>query len=536
MAITGQTELRLRASLRGGFDRKLGFAARRFAVVAGAFAAIVSSSAWAQRWTIEPGISSQLSWTSNAQFGTDAAGGSDTIFTTRPRITVRAEGGRLRLAGAVALNGVAYADGTLPSRVLPEGDVNARLEAVERWFFLEASARAIQTSTDAFGVRPEATSTSNTLTTTIGRFSPYVEGAIGSLTRYSIRSDSTWTNDSSVDQVAASSAASGYFGRHAAFIEHDPKPLGWRIEAERSETRYRDEVTKPLVGDLARLVVDYAITEELSAGLRTGYERNSFVSTDRQNYTSYGGQTLWRPSARTLLTAEGERRFYGSSWRLRFDHRAPQLSFNVGLSRGIESAPQSLFELPATGNVAALIDAMFTTRYPDPAERLKVVQKFIVDQGLPATTLGPTNLRSQRLSLVTASTVSVGFIGSRNSLVISAFGTRTEDLPDAAAVLAPGGAAVNNVQYGSALTFSHRFGLTVSLGATLDWSRIRGLNVVAPALTPETTTQSGARVQLSVQASPKTSATFGGRYRKIESTAAIPGREGSVYVGLDHRF
>lgn len=533
MATTGQTEPRPRARVTWRFQGERAFAANLFA--AAAVAAAAPSSAWAQKWTIEPGISSRLSWTSNAQFGTDAEAGSDTTLDVRPRIAVRAEGSRLRLAGSVALNGIAYADHTLPSRVLPEGDLSARLEAVERWLFVETSARVFQTSRDAFGVRPEGTSTSNTLTTTVGRFSPYVQGPIGPLTRYRIRSDSTWTNDSSVDSGTAASGASGYFGRYAAFIESDPRPLGWRLEAERSETRYRDEATTPLVGDLARFVVDYAITAELSAGLRAGYERNNFVSTGTKNYTTYGGQARWQPSARTLLTGEGERRFYGSAWRLRFEHRAPRLSFNVGLSRGVESAPQSLFDLPANGNVAALIDAMFTTRYPDPAERSKVVQQFIVDQGLPATTLGPTNLRSQRLSLVTASSISIGFIGSRSSVVISGFDTRTEDLPDTSAPT-PVGAAGNNTQYGGALTFSHRFGMTVSLGATVEWSRIRGLDVVAPAVSPETTTQSGARVQLSVQASPKTSAIFGGRYRSIESTAAIPGHETSVYVGLDHRF
>jgi uncharacterized protein (PEP-CTERM system associated) len=533
MATTGQTEHRLRARVTWRFQGDRAFVAKL--VAAAVVAAAAPSSAWAQRWTIEPGISSLLTWTSNAQLGADSEARSDAILDVRPRISVRAEGGRLLLSGAVALNGIAYADHTLPSRVLPEGDLSARLEAVERWVFLEASARVFQTSSNAFGARPEGPSTSNTLTTTVGRFSPYVEGPIGPLTRYRVRSDSTWTNDSSVDSGAAESGASGYFGRYAAFIEHDPKPLGWRVEAERSETRYRDEATTPLVSDLARLVVDYAITEELSAGLRTGYERNDFASTGTKNYTTYGGQARWQPSARTLLTAEGERRFYGSSWRLRFDHRAPKLSFNVGLSRGVESAPQSLFDLPATGNVAALIDAMFTTRYPDPAERSKVVQQFMINQGLPATTLGPTNLRSQRLSLVTASSVGIGFIGSRSSVVISGFDTRTEDLPDTV-VPTSAGAAGNNVQYGGAVTFSHRFGMTVSLGATLDWSRIRGLDVVAPATGPAMTTQRGARVQLSVQASPKTSATFGGRYRKIESTTAIPGHESSVYVGLDHRF
>ena len=149
----------------------------------GVLAFAASSSAFAQRWTIEPGVSSRLTWTSNSLLGTANAQG-DTILDVRPSITIRGEGARLRVAGTVALNGVTYLGGTQPSRVLPEGDLTARLEPVERLLFLEGAVRSSQTSTDPFGVRPEGATTSNTLTTTQARFSPYVESSIGPLTRY----------------------------------------------------------------------------------------------------------------------------------------------------------------------------------------------------------------------------------------------------------------------------------------------------------------------------------------------------------------
>ena len=499
-------------------------------IMAVALVVTASLPVCAQRWTIEPGISSQLTWTSNSLLGTGAAQ-DDTVLEVRPRLRILGEGARLRIAGAVALNGIAYAGGTQSNRILPEGDLTARLEAVERWLYLEAAVRAAQTSSNPFGVRPEASSTSNTLTTTQGRFSPSIESAIDPLTRYRIRSDNTWTKDSSANAAAAApTGAAGYFARYTASIEHDPKPLGWRFEAERSETRYDDGVTTPLVTDLARLVVNYALTEDLSAGLRGGYERNSFVAA-RQHDAIYGGQVRWRPSARTLLTADGERRFFGSAWRLGFDHRTPLFATSLSLSRAVQSTPQSLFEIPASGNIAALLDAIFTTRIPDPAERARVVQKFIADQGLPSATLGATNIYAQRLSLVTSSSGSVGLIGVRNSVVLSGFYTKTQDVPDSV-LLATGVASNNNVQYGTGLTLSHRLAAAVSLSAAIDWSRIKALDGVAP----DQTTQRGVHVQLNVQASPKTSAVVGGRYRKLESSVAVPGHESSVYMGLDHRF
>jgi uncharacterized protein (PEP-CTERM system associated) len=489
-----------------------------------------ASPVMAQRWTIEPGVSSQLTWTSNSLLGTGSAQ-DDTVFELRPRVTIRGEGARLQVAGSVALNGITYLGHTQASRALPQADLTARLEAIERWLYVEAGLRAAQTSSDPFGVRLEGASTSNKVTTTQARFSPSVEAAIGPLMRYRIRSDNTWSKDSAVDDATAvPTGASGYFARHAASIEHDPRPLGWRVEAERSDTRYNDGVTDSLVTDIARLVVDYSATEDFSIGLRGGLERNNYVTSGQRN-TIYGGQARWQPSPRTLLNAEGERRFFGSGWRFGFDHRTPQFAISLALARAVQSTPQSVFEIPATGNVEALLLAMFTTRYPDPAERSRVVQKFIADQGLPNATLGATNIYSQRLSLVNSRTGNLGWIGVRNSLVLSGFYVRTEDVPDSS-LLATGLAANNSLQYGAGLTFSHRLAMAASLSATIDWSRIRALDSLAPDLT----TQRGARVQVNLQASPKTGAVFGGRYRKLDSTLAVPGHEAAVYVGLDHRF
>ena len=530
MAITGRSERQHDRGVRPGRRALAGRArvTRGLFIAALGFASV--SVAWAQRWTIEPGFSSQLTWSSNSLLGVGPAQ-DDVVLDVRPRIAIRGEGARLRVSGAFALNGIAYLDRSQPTRALPEGDLSARLETIERWLYLETAVRAARTSSNPFGVRTEATSTTNAVTTTQGRFSPSVEAAIGPLVRYRIRSDNTWTKDSSADPtVAAPTGAAGYFGRHSASVEHDPRPFGWRIEAERSETRYDDGATAPLVSDVARLIVDYALTSELSVGTRGGYERNSFVVRD-QNHGIYGGQVRWRPSERTLLSADGERRFFGSAWRLGFDHRAPQFAVGLSLSRGIQSTPQSLFEIPATGNVAALLDAMFTTRIPDPIERSRVVQKFIADQGLPSATLGATSIYSQRLSLVTSRSGSIGLIGVRNSLVLSGFYTRTEDVPDAVG-LATGLINNNNLQYGAGLTFSHRLAMALSLSATIDWSRIKALDAAVADLT----TQRGARVQLNLQASPKTGAVFGARYRKLESTVAVPGHESSVYMGLDHRF
>jgi uncharacterized protein (PEP-CTERM system associated) len=472
----------------------------------------------AQRWSVEPAISSQLSWTSNSSLGA-ANAKDDTVLSIRPRMAIRREGARLLVTGDVALSGVAYFNRTQSSTVLPEVDLGSRWEAIDNWLFLEAGVRTVQASNDPFAARTETGSTFNTLTATQTRLSPSIETSLDSRMRYRLRSDNTWTRTASADDNAVvSSDAAGYFGLHQAFIEHDPQPLGWRLEAQRADTRYDAPGSPQLISDLARAVVNVALTEDLSAGLRAGRERNNFSITADGGRNFYGAQAQWQPTQRTLLLADGENRFFGKGWRLGFDHRTPQFAFTVSLLRDVQSAPQSLLDLPATGNVRALLNAMFTTRFPDAAERARVVRQFMADQGLPSSTLGAAKLYSQR-------------VGARNAVALSGFHTRTEDLPGST-FSTIGLPSNNNIQYGTGLTWSHRVAADLNVASTLDWSRIQALEGVASGRS----TQQGLRVQVNAQASRQTAGFVGGRYRKLNSNAAVAGREGSLYLGLDHKF
>lgn len=485
----------------------------------------------AQPMTIEPAIGSQLSWTSNSSFGDAVAGRSDSILELSPRVRITGGGARLRVAGTASVTGVAYANHTQPSTVEPTADMAARLEAIERLFFVEVGYRATQTSENPFGVRGDSVAGTNRLTTSQWRLSPIIEGQAAGDVRYRLRSDNTWTREIGGEDAAGTAGAGGYFGRHGGSIERDPRPFGWRLEAERSLTTFDDPAETSVSIATARAILNYAIADDWSVGVRGGYERNNIAATDDRRRSIYGVETRWQPSPRTTLSAFREQRFFGSGWNLAFDHRQPRLAWSLGLTRGIDTTPQAFLDLPPINNVAGLLDAMFTTRYPDPVERARVVQDFMVQQGLPSATNGPVSLFAPRVSVVTSRRASLSLLGARSSLTLSGFAIRTQDALDAGP-LATDVAAANNVQHGAALVLSHRLSPLIGLSATLDWSRIRSLDAVLP----DETSQQGLRVQFSVQAAPMTSAFFGGRYRKIESNVSTEGREGVVYMGLDHRF
>lgn len=506
---------------------------RRPHALAGAvalLACLAAAGARAQSWGLDLGIASELTWTSNSALG-QIGGPDDTILSLRPRMRVHGEGARLKLSGSAELNGVAYADKTQPSRVDPRADLNARLEAIERLFFVEVGYRATQTSESVFGVRSSADSTNNRLTISQWRLSPEIAGVGPNELRYRLRSDNTRTRQHGARADVASDSAAGRFARHSASLGQEPRPFGWRLEAERSTTRYDDPTEDPINIDLVRATLSYAVGADWTVGLRGGKERNDIGAGDQRRHTVYGFETRWEPSPRTTLTAFRETRAFATAWDLAFTHRHQQLAWNLALSRGLDTTPQSLFELPATDNVAGLLDALLTTRYPNPAERASAVQELIAELGLPSSTTQPTSLFSQRFSLVTSRRLSVSLLGKRNTLTLSGFSTDTRDALNVGS-LGDGSSQNNNVQRGVGLVFSHSLTPLAALSAGLEWSRTRGVGVDEG----DETTQETANLQVTLQVAPKTSAVFGGRYRKLDSTVVRDGQEGAVFMGLDHRF
>lgn len=483
---------------------------------------------WAQTQArgLELGLSSQLTWTSNSNFG-QGAGESDTSIELRPTLRLRSEGARVKLNGSVAVSAIDYLNGTQKRRLDPSADLAGRAELLEKFLFVEAGYRATQTSASVFGARPETGATGNALTTSQWRLSPVIEGRAGSGMSYQLRSDNTWTRE--IGPAVADAGAGGYFVRHSGFVEQAPRPLGWRLEAERAVTRYDDPLQDDVTVQVARALVNYAPAETWSLGLRFGRERDSELIGGEKSRSIYGLQTSWRPTLRTSLSAFAERRSFGTGWNLAFDHRRPQMAWSVAMTRGLDTTPQSLFDLPATDNVLGLLDAMFTTRYPDPAERARAVQEFVTQRGLPTSTNAPVSLFAKRFSIATSRRVSVSWIGSRSTFTLSAFGTRTEDALDAGP-LATGDPTTNNRQSGVSAALSHRLTALTSLTVGADWSRIRAL------ATDERTAERSLRVQVATQVGPTTSAVAGARYRRLQSNVATDGNEGSVFMGLDHRF
>ena len=484
--------------------------------------------ALAQRWIINPSVETQATLTNNANYDTGAQREGDLIFNVLPGVGFSREGPRLRVNGAASINFIGYADGTQTSRVLPQANILANLEAIDRLFYIEAALRANQEVLNPFLPRSDTASTFNKYTYAQARIAPYLQGTVGSDWRYLVRSDNSYTYATQTD-TALNNA---YFGQHVAEVVRSATPLGASVRVQRDVTRFDNELQPDQTLDIAIATVNYAFTPQLTAGLRGGYERTNYTVNETSGPV-YGVELGWALSPHTRVGGFWESRFFGPSYQFNASNRLRRLASSLSFSRSIATYPQLILQLPATGNVSGLLNAILIARFPDPVERAQQVQDLIVAQALPSSLPGAVNIYSQSPNVLTSGSGSVALIGTRNTLAFNLFYLKTERLADPA--IPPTFITFNNtIQKGASLSLSHRLSPVMSLNATASRRETQGFDQTAGTVTDENLLE----VQVSRQLTPRSNAFIGARYRQQDSTVSGIGdsNEAAIFVGLFHRL
>jgi len=487
-----------------------------------------TSPAYAQRWDIDPSIQAQATLTNNANYEQSAQREGDLVFNVLPAVGFQREGPRLRVAGSASLNMIGYANGAQTSRVLPQANVLANLEAIDQLFYVDAALRANQSLINPFLPRSDTASTFNKYTYVQGSVAPYLQGNFATNWRYLVRSDNSYTYTTQGD----ADLDNAYHGRHRAEVARIATPLGGLLRVQRDVTSFDDVRNVDQELDVALATINYAFTPLFSAGLRGGYERTNYTRTEESG-PIYGAELEWRPSVRTRVGGFWEHRFFGPSYQFGASTRLRRFATNLSASRYVTTYPQQILELPATGNVSGLLDAILTARFPDPVERAQQVQDLIERQALPSSLPVGVNIFSRNANVLESASGTFALIGVRNTLALNLYYLKTKTLPDAA--IPPSFITLtDNVQKGVTLSLSHRLTPVTSLNATASRWETRGLDRTAALITDENV----FRVQVSRQLTPRSSAFVGARYRQQDSTSSGIGNtsEAAVFVGLFHQL
>lgn len=481
---------------------------------------------------IQPAVTARETYTDNATLGYGAAQG-DWITEVIPSLTVQSVTPRLQLTGSMQFDAINYLHHTLPSMVLPNGGFDGILTAIPKHLYLDAGVTAVQSPSNLLLPSNLGTSTFNTLTTYDYHVSPDFRGQLPAAILYDFRSDNAWSHSVNAPYGYLTDT---YLGHDSAEVSKKPQSLGFSLKLEQFNNRFGGAGTtaESIRQQIGRLILRAAFEPRFVVGLRGGAERENFLPGDPW-HSIRGVEFDWKPSDHSDISAYDEKRFFGNGFQYSVTERTPWLAFSLTGSRDVTTAPQELFSLPATGNVAGLLDAMLMTQYPNPAARAQAVQSLMTSENLPNSMAGPALLFAPLVYLSESNTATAVWTGRRSAITLSIFEMRSQVLTGTTFSTALPAASLfegSNVQRGASIDANHHISPITSLALTVSASKTEGIGSTAGF----SMSQSATTVRLIHQLSTRTAFTVGVQNQIFSSPLLLNGRAKAVFAALSHGF
>ncbi len=480
---------------------------------------------------VQPAITGEETYTDNANYGFGGPAQGDWISQIIPALTVQSVTPRLHLTGDMQFDAVDYLHHTQPNRVLPSGGIDGTLEAVRNHLYLDTGVTAVQSPNYLYLPSGVGGSTFNTFTTYDYHISPDFRGDLPAAMQYDLRSSNAWTHSVNAPYGYLTNT---YLAHDSAELSKEPQDYGFTLKVEQFDNRFGSVYGDSTRQQIGRLIPLVALDPQILFGLRGGVERENYLPGDPW-HSIRGAEFEWRPTVRDDFFAEVEQRFFGNSYRYSLQHRSPWFALSLTGSRDITTMPQELFSLPATGNVAGLLDSMLMTQYPDAAARAQAVQALIAGENLPNSMASPALLFTPLAYLSESNMATAIWIGHRSAVSVSIFESRAQALSGTTLPAVTSSAAFfegSNIQRGASIDANRHVSRYTSLALTVSASRTEGIGSASGF----SMSQSATTLRMIRQISARTDFTVGARNQVFSSPLLQNGREKAVFVALSHRF
>lgn len=396
------------------------------------------------------------------------------------------------------------------------------LTPIDNFAYVDVRASIGQQAISPFGQQSaDHVTQANLNRTEVSTFSitPYVRGAIAGVMAYEARLGSSRTSARSSDASDSTSTT----GSITLSSPTSGSVFGWGATASRQQIDFRagrltqsDRLSATLT---ARPISDLQLS--LTAG-RESTDVGQLGGARSSNTSGWGAR--WTPTDRSNISYRHERRYFGNSHHIAFEHRMRRAVWRYTDTRDATGGgdpngvgrPVTLYEL---------YFAQFASVQPDPVQREQLVLSFLRGMGAnPNDTVGG-GLLTTAVSLQRRQDLSFALLGQRTNLTLQAFSTESRVLDTGSAV----SANEPVVQRGYSGTLSYRLSPTASLsllGAqqnTLSTPTRRGNDLKS------------ASVNLTSQATRTASTSLSARYAVFNSDAN-PYRETSVAASVRFQF
>ena len=494
-------------------------------------------------------------YTSNVNYSIGGLAEGDFVTSVSAGLNINGEWGgkRLKLIGSVGASQQLYIGQSQNNSFAPNVSLLAKLEAIENFAFVDARASITPTFVSPFGAQPAnlVNATQNRYTLQTYEVSPYIRGVFGSSNiSYQLRDDNYWTLSSSFGNSSAV-VPNTYANNLSASMSSPVNPWGWTLSFSRSYYDNGLSVGNGIAGGGVVTANDttttyynlqgtlpYQVDPQLQLSARAGYQSYTFAGPSLQEGT-YGIGVQWSPTDRTQVGGFWDHTFFGSSYSAQISHRLPNAALSANFSRGLSAFPQLALAIPAGATVNQFVDAAFTTRIPDPAERALAIEQFLARSGLPPTLASPVNFYATTLTLQQSGTVSLLLIGALNSVSFTLFNVKSENISRSGEVLPPAlQFGQDNTQTGVGVSASHRLSGFTTLGASASYSTTKA-NVSTGPLSDARSRNGNVSASLSTQFGPKTSGSASVSYSETRFTgAASPGTASTLnfVASVTHTF
>ena len=445
-------------------------------------------------WSIVPDIGIRETLTDNLRLAsTDRR--AESITEVSPRLRLSSNTGMVQGSLDYSLTGLVYARESSFNAVQQALRATGSVEAIEKRAYIDASASISQQNISALGTQTVGSSLPNDNRTEVAsvRLSPYLRGRLGGFAEYEARLSFEATNSKHSNADSRSTAASLHLGSDAAAFAR----LGWAADYSHQAVDFRANGAGSNTIDRLTGSLTLAATPELRLTARAGRESNDYAAPNNGSSATWGWSAKWAPSERTSLDVSQDRRFFGKSHSVRFEHRMPRSIWTFSDTQDIS--------INASGTGAAgqrtvfdLLFAQYASTAPDPVLRTALVDALLLNSGQTRATLASGGFLTAGASVQRDQRLSFAVLGVRTTLLLSAFRTNTRALDVAGTVsgdLANGNAVR---QDGQSVNLSHR--LTPMSAISADFTRTHvttsagGQDTDLRSLTATWSTRFGARL------------------------------------------
>jgi len=483
---------------------------------------------FAATWTITPSITVNETATDNVGLS-DSNQQSELITDISPGIRVDALGGRSKLHFDYQLHNLLYAQDASRNRTQNSLNALGTLEAVDNWLFIDASGFISQQNISAFGsttsTAVNTNTNSNTTETSTYSISPYIQGSFGTIADYQLRYRATDTSTRSGQ--AFDSQTRQWTGNLKG--QTGLTNLGWSLDANSQTATFNNGRSNN--DDRLRGTLIYQFDPQFRVSLLGGRESNDYLSASKKSYTTKGAGFEWAPTERTLISANREERFFGTSNTFSVSHRTALTAWSFKQSK--DASVQNNQQTGVGTSYDQWLQLYMSALGCDPSKSdyVPCVNQANTSALAQTNALGAGGFLTSGVTLQQRREFSVALLGARNAVTFAASQSQSESLSGGLILVGNDLSSAHQVkQRVESINWSHK--LTEISSLTGVFSHIRSNS--SGGTDNIHTTQQSASLNFTTQLGPKTNAGIGARRVVVNGETSYT--ENALTGVLTHQF